>query len=157
MRRLALIAALALPVALPALEKASAEIERNRPTSSDEAVSLKPLFLFSMRGRPDPFMAYPLMSAHGNMQLSLRIEDLIFAGTIQMRGKTVALFSGGGKKTYFLRGNVLVDPEDKVVEGIRGSVLESSTGPKVVLIQGERKLTFTSARVSRRLEGVGQQ
>jgi hypothetical protein len=63
----------------------------------------------------------------------------------------VALFRGTGGKTYFLRGNSLFDPENKAVDGIRGSIIESAESNDVVLLQGERKLAFTAKRASKRL------
>jgi hypothetical protein len=149
-------ALLAAAVSLNALEKASAQMERERATSTADAVSLKPLFLFDMRGRNDPFMAYPLLTNAVAAGVSFDINDLVFAGMIEVDGKSVALFTEQGGKTYLLRGNSLYDPQDKVVDGIRGNIVESDTNNDVVLVQGEHKLHYTYKRLSKRLTADGQ-
>lgn len=146
-----LLALLAVAGWLRAIEKASAEMERERSTSAIEAVSLKPLILFSMRGRGDPFMAYSVLTNLPPSK-SFDIGDLVFTGIVDVDGKVAALFKGSGSKTYFLRGNTLYDPQDKAVQGIRGSVVVTDAADDVVLVQGERKLAYTSGRPSKRLE-----
>jgi hypothetical protein len=147
----ALLAALALAAApLRAMEKASAQMERERPTSAPDAVSLKPLALFSMRGRPDPFMAYPILTNITPVKL-FDVDDLTYSGTLEVDGKVVGMFNGTGGKTYLVRGSKLYDPQNKPVDGIRCAISEHDDMNSVVLLQGERKLVFTSKRASKRL------
>jgi hypothetical protein len=146
----ALLLALLAAGSAPALEKVSAQTQRERTTSDVEAVSLKPLILFSMRGRGDPFMAYPVLTVIAPVKF-LDINDLVFSGTIDVDGKIVALFKGTAGKTYFLRGTSLIDPQDKVVDGIRGRIIEGQDSNDVILVQGERKLSYTAKRLSKRL------
>ena len=148
---LGLALGLALARPLTALEKASPQMERDRPTSDANAVSLKPLIVFSLRGRNDPFMPYAVVTNIVKTRV-FDISELVFSGTIEVDGKKAALFLGAGSKTYFLRGSSLYDPQNQPVQGIRGSIIESGDGNDVYLVQGERKLSYTSRRRSMRLD-----
>jgi|SRR5665213_364907 len=150
-RRLAFILLLTASAPAMALEMASAQMERERSTSALGSVSLKPLFLFDMRGRRDPFMAYALLTNSVPAGKAFDINELVFSGIVAVDGKTAALFSGDGGKTYFLRGASLFDPGDKVIPGVRGNFAESGANDEVILAQGDRKLSFSYKRLSKRL------
>ncbi len=141
----------ALSAGLKAIESASASLERERPTSGVDAVSLKPPYLFDMRGRGDPFMAYPLLTTAVPAAKAFDVEGLQFAGLIEVRGRAVALFSDSQGRSYLLRGGNLYAPDDRAVPGVRGGVIRAGDSNKVVLVQGDRKLTFTCRRPSKRL------
>ncbi|HTB21674.1 MAG TPA: hypothetical protein VK914_03095 [bacterium] len=155
MRARAFLIALALILAavggLKALERASAEMLRDAETSTQDEASLKPLFLFAMRGRGDPFMPYPVLGTAATPVKAFDINALVFSGTLEVQGQLAALFMDDRNRTYFLRGNCLYDPADKVVPGVHGSIAQTDTDNEVTLTQGGSKLAFTSQRVSKRL------
>jgi hypothetical protein len=149
----ALSALLALGAgSLEAMEKASAKTLRERPTSTLEQVSAKPLFLFSMRGRLDPFMAYALLTNTAQTDV-FNISQLRFNGLVEVQGTPVALFQDNAGKAFVLKGEQLMAPDGRPVEGIRGRVGADS---EVALEQGERKIKFTAKRRSKRLDGPSQ-
>jgi len=137
---------------LQALEKASAKTVRERPTSTLEQVSAKPLFIFSMRGRPDPFMAYALLT-NTAQTLAFSIAQLRFNGLVGVQDRSVALFQDNNGKAFVLKNDRLYSPDGKVVEGVRGRV---GADMVVVLEQGEKKITYTARRLSKRLDGPSQ-
>ncbi|MGH7441618.1 MAG: hypothetical protein ACREKE_02975 [bacterium] len=146
------LSALSLP--LKALETASPDMIRSRHTGTLDEASLKPLFLFSMRGRRDPFMPGSLLFLA--QPVAMDISGLGFSGILVVRGHAVALFTDGSGKPYVLRSGTLYDPQDRAVAGIRGAVTEHSKGFEAVLSQGERTLSFSYHRQSKRLDGAGQ-
>jgi hypothetical protein len=136
---------------LLALERITPEMLRASKTSGTGAASLKPLFLFDMRGRGDPFMPYPVLGSAATPVKAFDINALVFTGTLEVDGQLAALFTDDRNRTYFLRGNLLYDPADKVVPGVHGSMSQTETDNEVTLTQGGSKLAFTSQRVSKRL------
>lgn len=144
------------PAPVWALEKATAEMVRDELTSTVDAPSLKPLFLFDMRGRKDPFLAYPLLTNSVGTPKTFDINGLMFSGTIEVGGQTAALFSDDTGKAYSLRGNSLYDPQDKAVPGVHGGIVESGENNEVVLTQGDSKLTFSYQPPSKRLAADSQ-
>lgn len=154
MKALATIAALLLTLSaarpLHAVETSSAEAFRNRATSSLEQVSTKPLMLFSMRGRLDPFMAYALVTTTASTEY-FSIANLTFSGVIEVQGSTTALFKDNHGQTYTVKGAGLYGPDGKRLEGVRGRV-----GPDkdVSLEQGEKKIVYSAKSTSKRLESA---
>ena len=147
---LALAAGLA-PGALAALEKASPQAVHERRTADAEQVSLKPVFLFDMRGRKDPFVPYGLMTATAKVD-GLDIREMGFGGLLQVREQRVALFTALGKH-YTLKGGKLYGPDGAVIAGIHGRVVKQTVDDgQVLLEQGEQRLLFSDRRVSKRLE-----
>ena len=151
------LAALALAsVQAPALEKQPASQVNSKVTAPAEQVSLKPVFLFGMRGRPDPFVAYPTMTSTAKVA-ALNISELIFKGLLEMRGQELALFQFG-RLTFVLKAGALVGVDGDIVPGISGAVdPDRSNGIRVTLVQGERKLTFSAKRSSKRLDDQANQ
>jgi hypothetical protein len=139
-----------------ALEKATAQMVRDELTSAVDAPSLKPLFVFDMRGRKDPFLAYALVTNTVGTPKTFDINGLVFSGTIEVGGQTAALFSDDTGKSYSLRGNSLFDPQDKAVPGVHGGIVESGENNEVVLTQGDSKLTFSYQPPSKRLAADSQ-
>jgi len=139
-----------------ALEKASAQMVRDELTSTVDAPSLKPMFLFDMRGRKDPFLAYPLLTNSVGTPKTFDIKGLVFSGTIEVGGQTAALFSDDTGKAYSLRGNSLYDPQDRSVPGVHGGIVETAENNEVVLTQGDSKLTFSYQPPSKRLAADSQ-
>jgi hypothetical protein len=152
----ALTAALAAAVPLGAIESASPRMDRERATSSPTAVSLKPIFLFSMRGRPDPFMAYALLTNAAPSATAFDISDLELSGTIEVGDETAALFKVSDGTAYTLKGGVLYDPEDQAVPGVHGRIVDTDSESEIVLTQGVNKIDFPFQRSSKRLAGDGQ-
>lgn len=154
LRGILILAACLLALAEPAsaLEKASAQTVRERSTSSLEQVSSKPLFVFSMRGRPDPFMAYGLMTGTARVD-AFSISLLRFNGLVEVQGRSVALFQDTAGKAYVLKGDRLHAPDGRLQEGVRGRI---GADMQVTLEQGERRINFTAKRASKRLDGPSQ-
>ena len=156
MRRMGAILALALaasvaPRTLAALEKASPEAVHERRTADVDQVSLKPVFLFDMRGRKDPFVPYGLLTATAKVD-GLDIREMTFGGLLQVRDQRVALFMALGKH-YTLKGGALFGPDGAQIQGIRGRVVKQGDDDgQVLLEQGEQRLIFSDRRVSKRLE-----
>lgn len=159
MRRAAWILAatvLAFAAQAPALEKQAATQIETKETAEADQVSLKPVFLFGMRGRPDPFVAYPTMTATAGVA-ELNISQLVFKGLLEMRGQELALFQFG-RKTFVLKAGRLLGVDGQPVPGIQGGVdADRHDGIRVTLVQGERKLTYASKRSSKRLDDQANQ
>jgi|GEM_PF-2079720 hypothetical protein len=160
MRRPGLFLAAALlllaPSAARAVEKQAATEVETRETAEAGQVSLKPVFLFNMRGRPDPFVAYPAMTATAKVP-ALNIAQLVFKGLMEMRGQQLALFQFG-RLTYVLKAGSLLGVDGAAVPGIGGSVdAGRGDGTRVTLVQGERKLTYSARRSSKRLDDQANQ
>jgi hypothetical protein len=151
MRSLTVALLLALPGAVAALEKASPQAVHERSTSDPEQVSLKPVFLFDMRGRKDPFVPYALLTATARTG-ALDIREMRFGGLLEVRGQQMALFAALDKH-YVLKGGRLYGPDGTQVEGVRGRVtMHGVNEGQAQLEQGETRLTFSDRRVSKRLE-----
>jgi hypothetical protein len=139
------------PRALAALEKASPQAVHERRTADADEVSLKPVFLFDMRGRKDPFVPYGLMTATAKTE-GLDIREMTFGGLLQVRDQRVALFQALGKH-YTLKGGLLYGPDGSQVPGIHGRVVKQGVDDgQVLLQQGEQRLIFSDRRISKRLE-----
>jgi hypothetical protein len=133
---------LALSAAAPAMEKASPEDRRRRQTSTLEEYSARPLYLFSLRGRPDPFVIFPYRQAAIKAPAKPSITELALTGYIGSGSEAVALFVHRLSRTnYTLRGSRLFTPDNKVVEDVRGKVLPNR---EVSLQQGDKSLVFSS-------------
>jgi hypothetical protein len=130
-----------------AVERSSAEVSRSNRTSSLDEASIKPLLLFSMRGRQDPFMAYALMTTTAKTE-SLSITGLTFSGLLEVGGSVVALFRDGQGRSYSQKGSFLFGPDGAAIEGVRGSIAADKT---VTLEQGERRINYSSKSDSKRL------
>ena len=154
MRRVGLALALALilaPLALPAMEMASARAVHERRTADADQVSLKPVFLFDMRGRKDPFVPYALLTATAQTG-DLDVREMKFGGLLEVNGQKLALFEALGKH-YTLKGGKLFGPDGAPVEGVRGRVLKDSSGDgRALLVQGEQRMIFSDRRPSKRLD-----
>jgi hypothetical protein len=144
------------PARAQALEKqAPAQVDIKETAEADQ-VSLKPVFLFSMRGRVDPFVAYPVMTATAKVD-ALNISQLTFKGLLGMRGQELALFQFN-RLTFVLKAGKLIGVDGQPVEGIAGGVdNDHNNGIRVTLVQGERKLTFSAKRSSKRLDDQANQ
>ena len=137
---LTLILALAFPAL--ALEKASPEDRRRRQTSTLEEYSTRPLYLFSLRGRQDPFVPFSYQQGAKKGPVKPAITELALTGFIGSGAEVVALFVHRLSRTnYTLRGSRLFTPENKVVEDIRGKVLSNRD---VSLQQGDKSLVFSA-------------
>ncbi len=152
MRAAAAFLMLALaPGALAALEKAPPQAVHERRTADAEQVSLKPVFLFDMRGRKDPFVPYAVMTATAKTG-GLDIREMKFGGLLQVRDQRVALFLALGMH-YTLKGGKLYGPDGALVPGVHGRVVKQGVDDgQVLLEQGEQRLLFSDRRVSKRLE-----
>lgn len=145
-------AALAAP--LGALETSSPDLARGNRLGAPGEPTLKPLFLFSMRGRRDPFVPYARLGVPATDGGD--IDGLQFAGTLGVGGSRVALFMDSVGKTYTLRGGRLYDPEDRPVAGVRGALAPKGAPYKATLSEGEHTLSFSDNRPSKRLDASGQ-
>lgn len=155
MTRAGLWLALALvalaPRALPALERASAREVHERRTADADQVSLKPVFLFDMRGRKDPFVPYALLTATAQTA-GLDVREMKFGGILEVNGQKMALFEALGKH-YTLKGGSLYGPDGAPVDGVRGRVLKDGAGEgRALLVQGEQRMTFSDRRAAKRLD-----
>jgi hypothetical protein len=149
MRALALaLLACALAAPLASAERSSAQAARDRPTSSSDQVSTKPLLHFSMRQRQDPFMAYALVTTTASTDF-FSIANLFYSGLVQVQGAPVALFKDNAGQTYTLKGNGLHGPDNKRLAGIRGRV---SAAGQVTLEQAEKKINYSTKSTSKRLD-----
>ncbi len=151
MNRAAWICALALSAALAApawsLERVSAKAQRDKQTSSLEQVSTKPLFIFNMRGRQDPFMAYALMTVTASTE-HFSIANLSFTGLLQVQGSMVALFKDHQGQTYTLKGGHLHGLDNQRLTQVRGRI---SADRQVALEQGEKRIVYSNQSTSKRL------
>jgi hypothetical protein len=120
----------------------------SQPRPGDQRVSvLKPLHLFSMRGRRDPFRDTALWSPAGAADFN--ISGLMLKGFIEVDGQSIALFvSIYDRAAYTLRGGQLFGANQKAVPGVVGRII--SKGKEARLRQGELSLTFSALRESKR-------
>ena len=142
MRKLGLLLILLLPPVLGlALEKASPEAMRRRATSTLDENSARPLYLFAMRGRPDPFIPFFFTSIRRE-KIGMAISELSFTGFVGAGPDAVALFSHRASgTTYTLKGSQLYSTENVPLEDVRGRVLPSR---EVRLQQGNRAIIFST-------------
>jgi hypothetical protein len=149
MRSLLLLLALSLAVPAAAVERASAKASRERPSATLDQVSIKPLLIFSMRDRPDPFMSYALLTVTASTQF-FNIANLFYSGMLQVDGAKVALFKDTQGQSYSLKGAGLYGPDGQSLAGVRGRI---SPAGQVQLEQGEKKINYTAKSTSKRLDG----
>jgi hypothetical protein len=144
MRRALLVLTL-LAAGLGALERSSPEGEASGPVDRRPS-TLRPLVVFNMRGRRDPFATTTLWDPAGAGPVS--ISDLQLKGVIQVGGQMTALFVDSSDRASFtLRGSRLFGANDKPLAGVSGRF----TGPKEVrLQQGELSLNFSALRAPKR-------
>jgi hypothetical protein len=146
--KLMLSALLALSGAAGAEERMSAQASREKQTSTLEQVSTKPLLLFSMRGRLDPFMAYALLTTTASVE-HFSIANLTYSGIVQVQDESVALFRDTQGRTYTLKGAYLHGPENQRMAGIRGRLTPAK---EVSLEQGEKRIVYSTSSTSKRLQ-----
>jgi hypothetical protein len=148
MRRIAMAAAVALLMvnaALPALERSSSDSVQARQVEQRVSV-LKPLYLFNMRGRKDPFANVNSWQPAGSNIFS--ISGLDFKGLMEVDGQSSALFvSVNDKAVFTLRGSRLFGSNDKAVAGVSGRIMNEK---EVRLRQGEITLNFSALRAPKR-------
>jgi hypothetical protein len=140
-----LIAALALAAGLPALEKAGPDFQRERQTSTVTEISAKPLFIYSVRGRRDPF-TYDISAntSTAAASASFAIAALELTGFIGQGPTKTALFYNIFRfTTYQFRSGLLYSPEGAPIADVSG-VYQGND--KVVLTQGESSIMFTMVR-----------
>jgi hypothetical protein len=137
-----------LAVAAGAEERISAQASRDKQTSTLEQVSTKPLMLFSMRGRLDPFMAYALLTTTASVE-HFSIANLTFSGIVQVQDESVALFRDNQGRTFTLKGAYLYGPENQRLAGVRGRLTPERD---VSLEQGEKRIVYSSRSTSKRLQ-----
>jgi hypothetical protein len=109
--------------------------------------ALKPSYLFSMRGRHDPFInLYRWVSA--GSQSAFNISLLAFKGLITVDGQVTALFvSSNDRALYTLRGSRLYGANDQAVPGVSGRLIGDN---QIRLRQGELTLNFSALRAPKR-------
>ena len=134
---------LAFAALLSAVEKSQPAVTRGRSTSSSKEISFKPLYLFSAKGRRDPFAkSTDLETLPENAHSSgFSVTELRLVGFIGDDEAPVALFKHRmGATTYTLKGGELYTPGNLKVPNVSGIV---QPGRKVLLVQGDKKIQFT--------------
>lgn len=132
---------LLLAAGLQATEKASPLLQQSRRTSTSREISLKPLFVYSARGRRDPFifaMALPRGSALASQDFHITALNLV--GFIGEGAGRMALFSHFTQgKTYKMRGGQLYTSENIALSDVKGSFVGDRN---VNLVQGESSILY---------------
>ena len=149
----ALAACLLCLAALPALsdtgmEKAGPDVSGGKPTSSLADISQKPLYVYTIRGRRDPFVFYEDIDPGRVKEQSseFTVTELRLVGFIDSGGSKVALFKQGNSgTTYTMRSGRLYSPGDVEMTNVKGEVMKNG---QVLLTQGERKVMFNSFRTN---------
>ncbi len=128
--------------ALWAVESSRFSLGRNSGTTGQ--FSLRPLKLYSGRGRKDPFVAVMFYTPRPN-NADLKISQLVLVGMIVSAGDQVALFqtNSGPEQTFLLKKGVLFSRGNQAISDIGGKILGSQS---VTLRQGEQRLTFSTSR-----------
>ena len=147
----AVLAALAGGAA--AAESAGPTKTHERDTAQAEEITLKPVRLYSARGRRDPFVLgrYGLTGTARPETTEFSISNLELSGFIGVGGNRVALLKlRDSALTYTLRGGRLFSPVDVVVEGVQGRITPDGS---VELRQGERRLVYRKPGRTYRAEG----
>lgn len=133
---------------LHATEKASPALQSQRQTSTQREISLKPLFVYSTRGRRDPFTFDASLpgspeAAGGNFHIS----ELRLVGFLGVGKSRTALFQDVFKKTsYRFKQGQLFSPEGIAISNVKGSILPDRN---VSLVQGESSILYKLAGNSR--------
>ena len=136
----ALVATSALAVETSSPEGPSSATVDRRPAV------LRPPYLFSMRGRRDPFINVNQWASAGSGIFN--ISALQFKGLIEVDGLSTALFvNSSDRAMYTLRGNRLYAANDKPVPGVSGRLLEKG---QVRLRQGDVSLNYSAVRTTKR-------
>jgi hypothetical protein len=136
---------LTLSAAGRALEHTSSDVPLSG-TADARPATLRPQYVFNMRGRRDPFISSVLWETAGRE--AFNISDLQLKGFIRIGAQTTALFvATGDRAAYTLRGNHLYGSGDKPVAGVLGRFVGEN---EVRLQQGEQTLTFSALRASKR-------
>lgn len=141
MKRGLAIAALLLATLLGATEKAGPELQRERKTSSQREISVKPLFLYSARGRRDPF-AYDISYNNSAEAVSrdFTIAELKLVGFLGDNETKTALFYNPFRRcSYRFRQGQLIGPEGTAVPNIKGAFMHDR---QVSLVQGEANMMY---------------
>ncbi len=130
---------------LEAVETSSTDGFQGKQTDT-RASSLKPSYLFNMRGRRDPFTNVSGWLSAGATVFN--ISGLEFKGMVGVDGQTSALFvARADRAMYTLRGSHLYGANDKPVAGVSGRFLNEK---EVRLRQGELTLNFSAVRAPKR-------
>lgn len=141
MTRLLVLGLLLTPYFSGAVEKASPALQRERQTSSLRDISIKPLFVYSSRGRRDPF-TFDISLASGATAAGrdFNISSLKLVGFLGVEQSTTALFFNTFRgATYRFRAGQLFSPEGLALENVKGAILP---GRQVTLSQGESSILF---------------
>ena len=151
MKRLIIMAALLAPSAsfLLAAEKAGPEITQGRPTSALLEISRKPLYVYSVRGRRDPFIFQEDVDPRSIKAQSgeFSVTELRLVGFIEIGNERVALFKQGNQGNSFtLRSGRLYSPESVQIANVKGSIQGNG---EVHLTQGERNVVFNSLKTNK--------
>jgi hypothetical protein len=129
------------PLALRATEKGGPEIQNQRQTSTIDEISIKPLFLYSSRGRRDPFtfdMSLNNNSAKASRDFSISSLSLVgFFG--EWPNQTALFVSVWRQTTYKFRGGRLFSPEGVPVADVTGFYKSKGS---ISLTQGESSILF---------------
>jgi hypothetical protein len=149
MKRLSLML-LSLALAAPlGAEKAGPEITQNRATSNLQEISKKPLYVYTSRGRRDPFVFQDLDGGPSDSAATrsvLSVAELRLVGFIGEGSGRLALFKQGNSGvTYTLKLGHLYSPEGVQVPNVRGSIQKDD---QVLLKQGERDVVFSSFKTN---------
>ena len=132
-----------------ASEKAGPEITQGRPTSALIEISKKPLYVYSVRGRRDPFIFQDEVDPRGGKTQSgeISVTELRLVGFIESGDEKVALFKQGNQgNTFTLRAGRLYSPESVQIVNVKGSIQGNG---EVLLTQGERKVVFNSFKTNK--------
>jgi hypothetical protein len=144
MTRRGVILALSLLAApLFAAEKPAPEVSRQRATSRPSEISNRPLFIYTVRGRFDPFLPGDLQKRKVEVNSrNVDISDLILAGFTEIDGLTTALFKHRNSlRTFSLKSGRLFSPDNTQITDIQGRV---ASDRRVTLRQGDRQLVFSN-------------
>jgi hypothetical protein len=144
----ALLIILALAAALPAaaVENVGPAETHGRETSEAGEFSVKPLKIYSPRGRRDPFVAqrFGVTGTARPETVEFTISGLRLTGFVGIGDHRIAMFKlRNSNLTYMLRSNRLYSAEDKRVAEVSGRILKND---EVELRQGERRLVFGKFR-----------
>lgn len=135
-----------MPISQHSAEKVGPQETHQRETSSLEDYSLKPVRLYSSRGRRDPFILQAkgvTVTARPELQ-EFTISKLEMMGYMGMEGEKIALFQiKDSKISYVLRAATLYGPGNQAVKEVRGRILANGD---VELRQGERHIVFRKFR-----------
>lgn len=130
------------PVAASSLESTGQAKEKE--TSELREFSVKPLKVYSARGRRDPFML-PMLEPPATELEDVSLADLYFAGLFIVKDHKVAMFrkTTGRGMTLTLRGGYLYGFENKRLPNFKGKIVNNYT---VVLRKGEENITYTVSK-----------